>query len=56
MGLAVGLVILFWGDVIISAATRMLAPTCPLYWRTMGLLAASLEACRWFLPRIKGAT
>jgi len=42
LGLAVGLVILFWGDVIISAATRMLAPTCPLYWRTMGLLAASL--------------
>ncbi|UCH05425.1 MAG: hypothetical protein JSW05_04465 [Candidatus Thorarchaeota archaeon] len=40
--LVMGLVILFWGDLIISIATGGLTPTYPLYWRTMGLLAVAL--------------
>jgi hypothetical protein len=40
--LVMGLVILFWGDLIISLSTGGLTPTYPLYWRTMGLLATAL--------------
>ncbi|MFX0044557.1 MAG: hypothetical protein ACFE8Z_01795 [Candidatus Hermodarchaeota archaeon] len=40
--LVMGLVILLWGDLIISIATGGLTPTYPLYWRTMGLLAVAL--------------
>ncbi|MFW9943912.1 MAG: hypothetical protein ACFFB7_02855 [Candidatus Sifarchaeia archaeon] len=40
--LVMGLVILFWGDLVISIATGGLTPTYPLYWRTMGLLALAL--------------
>lgn len=40
--LVMGLVILFWGDLIISVSTGGLTPTYPLYWRTMGLLATAM--------------
>ena len=40
--LVMGLVILFWGDLIIALSTGGLIPTYPLYWRTMGLLAVAL--------------
>ncbi len=40
--LVMGLAILFWGDLIIALSTGGLIPTYPLYWRTMGLLAAAM--------------
>jgi len=40
--LIMGLAILFWGDLIIALSTGGLTPTYPLYWRTMGLLAATM--------------
>jgi hypothetical protein len=40
--LVMGLVILFWGDLIIALSTGGLIPTYPLYWRTMGLLAVAM--------------
>ncbi|MFX1416602.1 MAG: hypothetical protein ACFFC0_07300 [Promethearchaeota archaeon] len=40
--LVMGLVILFWGDLIITLSTGGLIPTYPLYWRTMGLLAVAM--------------
>ncbi|MHA2380612.1 MAG: hypothetical protein ACXADO_10565 [Candidatus Thorarchaeota archaeon] len=40
--LVMGLAILFWGDLIIALSTGGLTPTYPLYWRTMGLLAAAM--------------
>lgn len=38
-----GLIILFFGDLVISLGTNMqTVPNYPLYWRTMGLLACAL--------------
>ena len=38
-----GVVIILWGDLVISIATGMqTVPNYPLYWRTMGLLALAL--------------
>ncbi|MFW9961980.1 MAG: hypothetical protein ACFFCX_00250 [Candidatus Sifarchaeia archaeon] len=40
-----GLIVLFWGDMIVAIATGMLTvPIYPLYWRTMGILAMTLGA------------
>ena len=41
--LVMGIVVLLWGDMIVSIATDgYTIPNYALYWRTMGLLAATL--------------